>query len=107
MISDAEALLPGLRDHIVYRCEASPVTFARYARTSGGAIYGLAASGRLRGAKSPIAGLAIAGAATHGPGVEAAIISGARAAEALVPGLLAAKPRARAAAAEPRLAVSA
>ena len=33
-------------------------------------------------------GLVIAGSATHGPGVEAAVISGACAANALVPGLL-------------------
>ena len=47
------------------------------------------ALGRLRGAKSPIHDLVVAGAATHGPGVEAVAISGAQAAEALVPGLLA------------------
>jgi hypothetical protein len=35
-----------------------------------------------------VPGLVIAGSATHGPGVEAAVISGACAANALVPGLL-------------------
>ncbi len=89
MIAAAEALLPGLRKHIVHRSEASPVTYARYDHSSAGAIYGVERAARLRGAKSPIPGLTIAGAATHGPGVEAVVISGARAAEALIPGLLA------------------
>ena len=89
MIAAAEAVLPGLHKHIVHRSEASPVTYARYDHSSAGAIYGVERAARLRGAKSPIPGLVVAGAATHGPGVEAVVISGARAAEALVPGLLA------------------
>ncbi len=88
LIAAAQTVLPGLSDHIVYRSEASPVTYARYDLASSGAIYGVAGSARLRGAKSPIPGLVVAGAATHGPGVEAVVISGAWAAEALVPGLL-------------------
>ena len=97
MIASAELLLPGLRRRIVHRSEASPVTYARYCRSSAGAIYGIERAARLRGAKSPILGLVVAGAATHGPGVEAAVISGARAAEALLPGLLAQTGRASAA----------
>jgi phytoene dehydrogenase-like protein len=89
MIAAAETALPGLAAHIVHRSEASPVTYARYDLASDGAIYGVARAGRLRGAKSPIRNLVVAGAATHGPGVEAVAISGALAAEALVPGLLA------------------
>lgn len=92
MIDAAEAVLPGLSAHIVYRCESSPVTYARYDMASAGAIYGVARSARLDGAKSPIAGLVVAGSATHGPGVEAVVISGAHAAEALAPGLLARRP---------------
>ncbi len=88
LIAAAETVLPGLSDHIVYRSEASPVTYARYDLASAGAIYGVTGSARLKGAKSPIPGLVVAGAATHGPGVEAVVISGASAAEALVPGLL-------------------
>ena len=88
MIAAAETALPGLSAHIVHRSEASPITYARYDRASDGAIYGVSDSGRLRGAKSPIRNLVIAGGATHGPGVEAVAISGAQAAEALVPGLL-------------------
>jgi phytoene dehydrogenase-like protein len=89
MIAAAETALPGLTSHIVHRSEASPITYARYDLASDGAIYGVARSGRLRGAKSPIRNLVVAGGATHGPGVEAVAISGAQAAEALVPGLLA------------------
>jgi phytoene dehydrogenase-like protein len=89
LIAAAETALPGLSAHIVLCSEASPVTYARYDLSSDGAIYGVARSGRLRGAKSPIRGLVVAGSATHGPGVEAVVISGAEAAEALVPGLLA------------------
>ncbi|MGA2492314.1 MAG: NAD(P)/FAD-dependent oxidoreductase [Roseiarcus sp.] len=89
MIASAETALPGLTSHIVHRSEASPITYARYDLASDGAIYGVARAGRLRGAKSPVRNLVVAGAATHGPGVEAVAISGALAAEALVPGLLA------------------
>lgn len=88
MIAAAERELPGLSSHIVHRSEASPVTYARYDRASGGAIYGVSKAGRLSSVKTPIPGLVAAGSATHGGGVEAAWISGARAAEALVPGLL-------------------
>jgi phytoene dehydrogenase-like protein len=89
MIAAAETALPGLSAHIVHRSEASPITYARYDLASDGAIYGVGRSGRLRGAKSPIRNLVVAGGATHGGGVEAVAISGAQAAEALVPGLLA------------------
>jgi all-trans-retinol 13,14-reductase len=89
MIAAAERVVPGLSRHIVYRTDASPVTYARYYWTSAGAIYGISRQGRLRGPKSPVPCLVVAGSATTGPGVEAAVISGALAANALVPGLLA------------------
>jgi phytoene dehydrogenase-like protein len=93
MIDAAATVIPDLRDHIVYRTEASPVTFARYEATSAGAIYGISNAGRLKGARSPIPGLYVAGAGNFGPGVEAVMISGALTAEAIVPGLLAQAPR--------------
>jgi phytoene dehydrogenase-like protein len=89
MIAAAETALPGLTAHIVHRSEASPITYARYDLASDGAIYGVARAGRPHGAKSSVRNLVVAGGATHGPGVEAVVISGACAAEALVPGLLA------------------
>lgn len=89
MIAAAETAIPDLRRHIVYRTDASPVTYARYDWASSGAIYGISREGRLKGSKSPLRNLVIAGAGNVGAGVEAAVISGAQAAEALLPGLLA------------------
>jgi all-trans-retinol 13,14-reductase len=89
LIAMAEKVIPGLSDHIVYRDEASPVTFTRYDWSTLGSIYGVSQKDRLKGSKSPIQGLVVAGSSTHGPGVEAAVISGAFAADALLPGLLA------------------
>lgn len=89
MIATMESVLPDLSRHIVYRADASPVTYARYDWASGGAIYGISPQGRLKGSKSPIPGLLIAGGGNYGAGVEAVAISGAEAAEALAPGLLA------------------
>lgn len=89
LIAAAGTVIPELSRHIVYRADASPVTYARYDWTSAGSIYGMSRYGRLKGAKSPVSGLVAAGSATHGAGVEAAVISGAFAANALVPGLLA------------------
>ncbi|MFO1110250.1 MAG: NAD(P)/FAD-dependent oxidoreductase [Bradyrhizobium sp.] len=97
MIAAAETAIPGLRQHIVYRTDASPVTYARYDWASSGAIYGISREGRLKGSRSPLRNLVIAGAGNAGAGVEAAVISGAEAAEALVPGLLAQRHATRAA----------
>lgn len=88
LLRAAEQALPGLGSRIVYRADATPVTFLRYDWSSAGAIYGCDGAAPPVTAKSPIAGLLFAGAATHGAGVEAVMISGANAAEALVPGLL-------------------
>ena len=98
LIALAAEVIPDLRERIILRADASPATFRRYAWTTGGSIYGI--DGRLP-AKQPLPGLVLAGSATHGPGVEAVVISGAQAAEALVPGLLAdqTRPAAMAAAA--------
>lgn len=89
MVALAEKALPGLAERIVLRCDGSPVTFRRYTWSTHGAIYGCNLSGGEVGTKSPLPGLVFAGSITHGAGVEAVVISGARAAEALVPGLLA------------------
>jgi len=85
LVARAAEVIPGLADRILVRADASPVTFQRYAWTGDGAIYG---TDRRHPQKQPLPGLVLAGAATHGAGVEAVVISGARAAEALVPGLL-------------------
>ena len=87
LIARAERAIPGLREHIVYRQDGSPATFARYAWTTGGAIYGPAAGSWRPPAKSPVERLVLAGAGVFpGAGVEAVVISGTLAADALCPG---------------------
>ncbi|WP_188261281.1 phytoene desaturase family protein [Azospirillum tabaci] len=82
MIAAAAAVIPDLERHILHRQEASPATFARYAHTTEGAIYG---TDPALPAKSPVPGLLLAGGGVFpGPGVEACVISGRLAAEALV-----------------------
>lgn len=88
MIDAAARLVPGLRERIVWRSEASPLTYRRYGWSSFGAVYGTRDPHRPLTRRSPVAGLVVAGAATHGPGIEAVMISGAEAADALWPGLL-------------------
>jgi len=89
LIARARAVIPDLDARILYRADASPVTFQRYALSTAGAIYGTHAAGGPAPVKTAVPGLVLAGAATHGPGIEAVVISGAFAAEALMPGLLA------------------
>lgn len=88
LIALARLAIPDLEQRILFRTDASPLTFQRYAWTSGGGIYGTRSDGMIP-TKSAVRNLVVAGAATHGPGIEAVVISGAFAAEALVPGLLA------------------
>lgn len=88
MIDAAARLIPDLRERIVWRSEASPVSYRRYGWSSFGAVYGSRYPHAAVARRSPVPGLVIAGAATHGPGIEAVVISGAEAADALRPGLL-------------------
>jgi phytoene dehydrogenase-like protein len=92
LIALARQAIPDLDARIVFRTDASPVTFQRYAWSSTGAIYGVRAERGAIPTKTPVRNLVVAGAATHGPGVEAVVISGAFAAEALLPGVLAGAP---------------
>ena len=89
LIARARAVIPDLDTRILYRADASPLTFQRYALTSSGAIYGTHAANGPVPVKTAVPGLVLAGSATHGAGIEAVVISGAFAAEALLPGLLA------------------
>ena len=74
LIAEAEQALPGLRGHIAYRQEGSPATFARYAWTTGGAIYGAGVGPWQPPIKSPVEGLVLAGAGVFpGAGVEAVV----------------------------------
>jgi len=81
LIRLAEIAIPNLRQHIIFREDASPSTFARYAWTSGGSIYGLAIDEWKPSMKTPIKGFYLAGANTATrPGVEDAVFTGIMAA---------------------------
>jgi phytoene dehydrogenase-like protein len=89
MIAVAGTLIPGLAERIVFRREASPLTFRRYGSSTMGSIYGVGLPFGQLHRRSPLPGLVFAGAMTRGAGVEPAMMSGAEAADALLPGLLA------------------
>ncbi|BBX16791.1 phytoene dehydrogenase [Mycolicibacterium duvalii] len=86
LLAVAERAIPGLRDAIVYEESASPVTWERYLRNSGGTSYGIAATPdqwmlRRPGAKTDIPGLFLAGASTRtGHGITGVAIGGMEAA---------------------------
>ena len=85
MVAVAARLIPDLERHITTRQEASAATFTRYAHTSAGSIYGIAPDQQRLTRRSPIPGLCLTGAGVFpGPGVEACVISGRLAAEALL-----------------------
>lgn len=87
LIGIAEKAIPELRRHIVYRQEASPATFARFAWTSSGSIYGPGTGQTLTSAKTPVERLYLAGAGVFpGSGIEAVVISGTIAADMIYPG---------------------
>lgn len=84
LIEIAEKAIPGMKDHIVFREEASPKTFARYAGTTGGAIYGTAVDEWRPSLKTPIQGLFMVGAGVAPrPGVEDAVRSAIRTVDAI------------------------
>jgi len=89
LLARAEGLVPNLRKHILYRTDASPLTYARYSHASHGALYGWAGRpAAFDGGCTPFDGLYIVGSSALGAGVEGAVISAANAAHAIVPGLL-------------------
>jgi phytoene dehydrogenase-like protein len=85
LIAVAENIIPGLREHILFRQDASPATFTRYVQTIDGAVYGLSIDEWRPSAKSPIEGLYLAGAGIAArPGVESAVYSGIMAADLIM-----------------------
>ena len=87
LITAADAVIPGLRRRILYRQTAAPPTFTRYTSAANGNIYGAARGQWYPSAKTPVPGLVLAGAACQsGPGIEAVVISGVRAADAIASG---------------------
>lgn len=104
MLDVARRLVPDLDSRIVYRTDASPVTFHRYSRTRHGAIYGLKDPAGGLPIRTPLRNMVFAGAMTQGGGVEPTALSGAFAAQALLADALhrpASKPSPKRAAARP------
>ena len=88
VLAAVERRWPGLVGDVVVKDVATPVTNAHYVNTPAGSIYGPAATPDQFGlnsfrAKSPVKGLALAGAGTLGPGVGTCLASGLVAANAL------------------------
>jgi phytoene dehydrogenase-like protein len=86
MIASAAEVIPGLQQHITYRQEGSPATFARYAWTTNGCIYGPAAGQKRLTIKTPVPNLYVAGSGVMGGGVEASAIAGIHAANEMMKG---------------------
>jgi len=90
LIDRAAAVIPNLRDHIIWSEAGSPVTQERYTLSSEGTSYGIDLSwkqfGPLRPTpRTPVKGLFLAGASNSwGPGVEGAMASGLGAASLIL-----------------------
>ncbi|HZJ47506.1 MAG TPA: NAD(P)/FAD-dependent oxidoreductase [Acidimicrobiia bacterium] len=86
LIDRVEQLIPGLRDSIIVKEVATPLTNMRYGLNPGGSIYGREQTVEnmmnRRSSKSPIPNLLFAGAWVGGGGMSAAIASGRGAASA-------------------------
>ena len=85
MIAEAEEIIPGLRRHITYRQEGTPATFARYAGTTKGSIYGPATGQKRLTVKTPLKNLYVTGSGVMGGGIEAVVIAGIHTANAILP----------------------
>ena len=82
MITAAEAVIPGLRQTVLYQQAGTPRTAKRYLRTENGCIYGAARRQWSPGVQSPIPGLMLVGGGGRlGPGIEPVTISGMTAAQ--------------------------
>jgi len=86
MLSMAEEIIPGVRDHITFQSIATPLTNDFYCRTFRGAMYGTAKTPRQMGPfsfsqRGPIDGLSLCGASTLSHGIAGASFSGLIAAQ--------------------------
>lgn len=90
LIAEAEKLVPGLSEHIVFCESATPMTHTRYTESTGGTSYGIAATPgqfleKRPGARTPVRGLLIAGASARaGHGIAGSMMSGVHAAGAIL-----------------------
>ncbi len=79
-----QSVFAGFRNHIIYREAATPATFATFTGARNGNIYGAARAIWRPRLKSPLPWLYLVGAGTDtGAGIEAVVISGTRAADAI------------------------
>ncbi len=90
MIDGAERIVPGLREHIIWKEAASPVTQERYTLSTGGTSYGIEIATDQFGPHRPspataIPGLYLAGASTmYGHGISGAMRGGVGCAAAVL-----------------------
>jgi phytoene dehydrogenase-like protein len=90
LLATAEQVLPGLREHVVWKEAATPLTQERFTHSTGGTSYGIEAAtdqvGPLRpGAETAVPGLYLCGASTaSGHGVANVLRSGVVAAGAVL-----------------------
>jgi all-trans-retinol 13,14-reductase len=88
LLETAEAVVPGLREHVDWKEAATPVTQERFTHSTGGTSYGIEYAtdqmGPLRiGPETDVPGLFLCGASTpSGHGIANVMFSGLRAAEA-------------------------
>ncbi len=86
LLESAEAVIPGLRRHLVWKEAATPVSQERFTRSTGGTSYGIEMSadqaGPFRvGPRTEVPGLFLCGASTpSGPGISGVMRSGVDAA---------------------------
>lgn len=86
LIDTSQQIIPDLREHIVWKEAASPVSQERFTRSTGGTSYGIEMScsqaGPMRvGPRTEIEGLFLCGASTpSGPGIAGVMTSGIQAA---------------------------
>lgn len=75
-------MIPDIREHIVWLESGSPATQQRHTRSTDGSSYGVEMSWnqvgpRRQSARTPVAGLFVAGASSAwGPGIEGTMLSG-------------------------------
>ncbi len=90
LIDEAEKVIPGLREHIVWKEAATPVTHERYTLSTGGTSYGIELATDQFGPNRPspkteIEGLYLAGASTvFGHGISGVMRGGIGTASAIV-----------------------
>lgn len=90
LLDAADQVIPGIRKHILWREESTPITHQRYTLASGGTSYGIECSAKQSGPRRPapkteLTGLYLAGASTvFGHGVAGVMFGGIRAASAIL-----------------------